>query len=300
MYNLKSFIQRSIQMDSLKFRISRLFLYFILVSVFLFVSGNVGRYLIESQDMERKVAMLLQGMIFTGLTLIVLYILQRKSPESLKSIGLKGVNSLSKMAIGIALPFVLLGAGIFTAYLFGGIENLRMNLTTSVVLSIFINTITAFMYEAFPEEVFIRGLIFEELQKKFRFFVSLLLQPLIFICVPITVISMESMFFNTPFALTIDYFILLFAFGIALQLYRTYTGSLWMNIIFHIVYLEVARYISLGGTYESGVALLEFDETFEGFMSLFLFIVIFSIVSILVLSVLILNDKRKVKHNRAL
>ena len=282
------------------FRISRLFLYFILVSLFLFVAGNVGRYLIETQDMDRKVAVLLQGMIFTGLTLIVLYELKRKSPESFKSIGLKGVNSSSKMAIGIALPFILLGVGILTAYLFGGIENLSMNLTTSVVISVLINTITAFMYEAFPEEVFIRGLIFEELQKKFRFFVSLLLQPLIFICVPITVIAMESIFFDRPFAITIDYFILLFAFGIALQLYRTYTGSLWMNIIFHIVYLEVVRYISLGGAYESGIALLEFDETFEGFMSLylsFLFIVIFSIV---VLSFLILNDRRKISHNRSM
>jgi len=247
--------------------------------------------------MDRKVAMLLQGGIFTGLTLIVLYILKRKSPGSLKSIGLKGVNSSTKMAIGIALPFILLGVGILTAYLFGGIENLSMNLTTSVVISVLINTITAFMYEAFPEEVFIRGLIFEELQRKFRFFTSLLLQPLIFICVPITVMAMDSIFFDKPLTLTIDYFILLFAFGIALQLYREYTGSLWMNIIFHIVYLEVVRYISLGGAYESGVVLLEFDETFEGFMSLylsFLFIVIFSIV---VLSVLILNDKRKIKHN---
>ncbi|MBU5466927.1 CPBP family intramembrane metalloprotease [Virgibacillus sp. MSJ-26] len=287
-------------MASSNFRISRLFLYFILVSLFLFVAGNVGRYLIETQDMDRKVAVLLQGMIFTGLTLIVLYVLKRKSPESFKSIGLKGVNSSSKMAIGIALPFILLGVGILTAYLFGGIENPSMNLTTSVIISVLINTITAFMYEAFPEEVFIRGLIFEELQKKFRFFVSLLLQPLIFICVPITVIAMESIFFDRPFAITIDYFILLFAFGIALQLYRIYTGSLWMNIIFHIVYLEVVRYISLGGAYESGIALLEFDETFEGFMSLylsFLFIVIFSIV---VLSFLILNDRRKISHNRSM
>src|SRR5690625_2181373 len=279
---------------------SRLFLYFTLISVFLFVAGNVGRYLREAQDMDRKVAMLIKGGIFTGLTLIVLYILKRKSPGILKSIGLKGVNSSTKMAIGIALPFILLGLGILTAYLFGGIENLSMNLTTSVVISVLINIITAFMYEAFPEEVFIRGLIFEELQKKFRFFVSLLLQPLIFICVPITVMSMESIFFNKPFAITIDYFILLFAFGIALQLYRTYTGSLWMNIIFHIVYLEVVRYISLGGAYESGVALLDFDETFEGFMSLylsFLFIVIFSIV---VLSFFILNDRRKMRFNRSL
>lgn len=287
-------------MDSLKFKISRLLLYFILVSVFLFVSGNVGRYFIEVQDMERKVAMLLQGTIFTGLTLIVLFILKRKTPELFRLIGLKGVNSLSKMAIGIALPFILLGVGILTAYLFGGIEKISMNLTKSVVISILINTMTAFMYEAFPEEVFIRGLIFEELQKMFRFFTSLFLQPLIFICVPITVMAMESIFFDRPFALTIDYFILLFAFGIALQLYRAYTGSLWMSIIFHIVYLEVVRYISLGSKYEAGVALIEFDETFEGFMSLylsFLFIVIFSIV---VLSVLILNDRRKIRHNRSL
>src|SRR5690625_7927757 len=111
-------------------------------------------------------------MIFTGLTLIVLYILKRKSPESFKSTGLKGINSTTKMAIGVALPFILLGLGILTAYLFGGIENLRMNLTTSVVISVLINTITAFMYEAFPEEVFLRGLIFEELRKKFSFLTS--------------------------------------------------------------------------------------------------------------------------------
>lgn len=100
-------------MDSLKFRISRLFLYFLLVSVFLFVTDNFGQYLIETHGMDRKIAMLLQGVIFTGLTLIVLYILKRKSPELFKSIGLKGVNSSSKLAIGIALPFILLVLGIF-------------------------------------------------------------------------------------------------------------------------------------------------------------------------------------------
>src|SRR5690625_6844822 len=108
--------------------------------------------------------------------------------------------------------------------------------------------------------------------------------------------TMELMFFHNPFALTIDYFILLFAFGIALQLYRKYTGSLWMNIVFHIVYLEVARYISLGGTYESGVALIEFDEAFEGFMSLYLSFLFIVILSVVVLSVLILNDKSNKNH----
>ncbi len=89
--------------------------------------------------------------------------------------------------------------------------------------------------------------------------------------------------------------ILLFAFRIALQLYRAYTGSLWMNIIFHIVYLEVARYISLGGKYEAGVSLIEFDKMFEGFMSLYLSFLFNVILSIVVLSGLILDDRKKSK-----
>src|SRR5699024_8445369 len=152
----------------------------------------------------------------------------------------------------------------------------------------------AFMYEAFPEEVLIRGLIFEELRKKLRDFTTLFLQPLIFICVPIAVMAMESIFFHMHSAVPIDNFILLIVYPLDLHLYIAYTGYLWMSIIFHLIYLEVTRYIALGGVYESEVALLEFDETFEGFMSLYLSFLFMIILSIVVLSVLILNDKRKI------
>ncbi|WP_212962784.1 CPBP family intramembrane glutamic endopeptidase [Siminovitchia fordii] len=251
--------------------------------------------MIEAQGLDRQIGMLVQGVIFTGLTLVVLYRLKRRNPEMFKNIGLKGVNSPSKLIVGIALPFILLVSGVLTAYLFGGIENVSLNLTTNVIIAILINAVTAFMYEAFPEEVFIRGLIFEEVHKKFRFIISLILQPLIFICVPIMVMLLASIFFSEPFAISVDYFILLYTFGIALQLYRKYTGTLWMSIIFHIVYLEVARYISMGSMYNSDASLLEFDEAFGGFMALylsFLFIVVFSIV---VLSILLLIDKRENK-----
>ena len=270
-------------------------MYFIFVSFFLFISGNIGQYLIKVQGMDRQIGLFLQGVIFTGLTLFVLFILKRRDPDVFKKIGLKGVSSSSRLIVGIALPFILVLSGILTAYLFGGIKNVSLNLTAGVLMAVLINTVTAFMYEAFPEEVFIRGLIFEELSKKFRFSISLIIQPLIFICVPITVMAMESLFFSKPFSINIGYIILLFVFGIALQLYRKYTGTIWMNIIFHVIYLEVARYISSGGIYESDIALLVFDETFGGFMTLylsFLFILLFSIV---VLSILLLMDKRKSK-----
>lgn len=282
-------------MDSSYFRISRLILYFVLVSLFLFVSGNIGQYLIENKGLDKAIGMLLQGVIFTCLTLLILHILKRKTPDLFSNIGLKGLNSPSKLIVGITLPCILVLLGIVTAYLFGGIENVRFNFTANVIIAILINAVTAFMYEAFPEEVFIRGLIFQELNKKFRFIISLILQPLIFICIPIAVMALELILFGKPFVITIDYIILLFTFGIALQLYRQYTGTIWMSIIFHIIYLEVVRYISMGGIYNPDVALLEFDEAFGGFMTLylsFLFVVVFSVV---VLSILLLIENRKDK-----
>lgn len=276
-----------------RLRISRLLMYFVLVSIFLFISSNVGQYLIELQYTERKIALLIQGVIFTGLTLFVLFILKKRSPNVFKKIGLKGVNSLSKLIVAIALPIILVLLGILTANLFGGIENVSLNLTMSVLMAVLMNTVTALLYEAFPEEVFIRGLIFEELHKKFRFIFSLILQSFIFVCVPIMVAAMDSLFFSKPFTINIGYLILLFVFGITLQLYRKYTGTIWMNILFHIIYLEVARYISMGNTYEPDIALLVFDEAVGGFMLLylsFLFILLFSIV---VLAILLLIDKRK-------
>ena len=270
-------------------------MYFFLVSFFLFVSGNSGQYLIEVQGMDRQMGLFLQGVIFTGLTILVLFILKRKDPDVFKKIGLKGVSSSSRLIVGIALPIILVLSGILTAYLFGGIKNVSLNLTAGVLVAVLINTMTAFMYEAFPEEVFIRGLIFEELSKKFRFIISLILQPLIFICVPITVAAMDSLFFSKPFSINIGYIILLFVFGITLQLYRKYTGTIWINIMFHVIFLEVARYISLGGTYEPDIALLVFDETFGGFMYLYLSILFILLFSIVVLSILLLMDKRKNK-----
>lgn len=65
-----------------------------------------------------------------------------------------------------------------------------------------------------------------------------------------------------------------------------------MSIIFHIIYLEVARYISMGAMYDPDFTLLEFDKTFEGLMTLyllFLFIVVFSVVMLIVL---LLIDKK--------
>src|SRR5699024_2363068 len=141
----------------------------------------------------------------------------------LKYIGLKRARVSPRLIVGIILPLALLSSGILTAYLFGGIDNVSLNLEPTVLIAILINTVTAFLYEAFPEEVFIRGMIFEELNKKFCFDFSWLLQQLLFICVGLLFTVLNLVFFQYLIELTIYYFMLLLAFGIAFQLYRTYT-----------------------------------------------------------------------------
>lgn len=66
-----------------------------------------------------------------------------------------------------------------------------------------------------------------------------------------------------------------------------------MSIIFHVIYLEVTRYISSGGMYDTNTTLLQFDETFGGFMMLYLSFLFIVVLSVVVLSILLLIDNRK-------
>ena len=49
--------------------------------------------------------------------------------------------------------------------------------------NVLFNCLFAVLYEAFPEEVLIRGLILNELRKKFKFIPSLFIQPVLFVII---------------------------------------------------------------------------------------------------------------------
>src|SRR5690625_4945401 len=81
-------------------------MYVVLISLFLFLAGNTGQYLINNQGMNRELGMLLQGVIFTGLTVMFLYVFKKRHPNVLKDIELVGVSISAKSIIGILLPFI--------------------------------------------------------------------------------------------------------------------------------------------------------------------------------------------------
>lgn len=279
--------------DNQNIQPSAIVIYAALAAAFLFISGQTGSYLLENTDLSLKLVRFLQGVLFTALTLVLFFFVRRKDGEIVRKIKLGSPKSPGRMKTAILIPFILISLGILSADIFGLVENTSLNLKTSVMMALLLDTVTAFLYEAFPEELFLRGLIYEQLRRKFSFLVSLFFQTMIFLLVAVSSFMLQSVLFGDPFSITPDYIILIFFFGLVLQLAKEYTGTLWMSIIFHLIYLETARFIS-GATSTGREGLIVFDELFPGALIIylsFLFVVMGSLIcfSILVFRLSKLN-----------
>src|SRR5699024_8211706 len=253
--------------DNQNIQPSAIVIYAALAAAFLFISGQTGSYLLENTDLSLKLVRFLQGVLFTALTLVLFFFVRRKDGEIVRKIKLGSPKSPGRMKTAILIPFILISLGILSADIFGLVENTSLNLKTSVMMALLLDTVTAFLYEAFPGELFLRGLIYEQLRRKFSFLVSLFFQTLIFLLLAVS--------------------------SFMLQLAKEYTGTLWMSIIFHLIYLETARFIS-GATSTGKEGLIVFDELFPGALIIylsFLFVVMGSLIcfSILVFRLSKLN-----------
>ena len=54
-----------------------------------------------------------------------------------------------------------------------------------------------------------------------------------------------------------------YIFGITLQLYREFAGSLWANMLFHLVCLETVRFVFMS----SSQSIIKFHETQQGVLA---------------------------------
>ncbi|MEB8096763.1 hypothetical protein NGH57_04285 [Staphylococcus xylosus] len=88
-----------------------------------------------------------------------------------------------------------------------------------------------------------------------------------------------------PLAQVIQFYV----FGIALQLYREYSNSIWPSVLFHLICLELTRYVFD----QHNAPIILFNESSEGMMILIGLLLCMYLGSILSLSVLLfLNQKR--------
>ncbi|MFY2153220.1 CPBP family intramembrane glutamic endopeptidase [Mammaliicoccus sciuri] len=242
----------------------RIILYISLCTGILIFSAVFSTYLQHAIHIPNKIQQLLSGLIFTIGTVITLILIKRKRPNIISDLNLEVPIINKSFVIAICLPLILMLLVFIVTGLAGMHDQIHINLNSRVWLSFLFNIVFAILYEAFPEEVFIRGLILNELKNKMSFKNTLIIQPICFLIIACLAQLLTPIFFGEKGLLDISYIIIIFTFGIALQLYREYAQSLWANMFFHIVCLEAMRNV-FPGNKES---LIIFQEQLPGLVAL--------------------------------
>ncbi|WP_245548505.1 CPBP family glutamic-type intramembrane protease [Gracilibacillus lacisalsi] len=88
--------------------------------------------------------------------------------------------------------------GIFLAASFGWISIEKWHTPDQWLIAILVNMGIAFLYEALPEELALRGFVFDVLRHRFATWVAVQLQTLIFLSVPLTTTLLQVLIGLAP------------------------------------------------------------------------------------------------------
>ncbi|MGD6886775.1 CPBP family intramembrane glutamic endopeptidase [Staphylococcus shinii] len=270
-------------MNTKNFKFTNLIIYIIITCLIFIISTNTPQ-LLDKTTLPNDIPQLFSGLLFTLLTIsFILFIYKETNKDIITDIGL--LNKANRpLIIALVLPIILFILSILLGFATGTLHNLSLSSDGSAWYAFLLNVLVAFLYEAFPEELLVRGVILSELRKKLSFLSTLFLLPLVF-----ALIGLLSHAFSTliatgnltppPLIILIQFYI----FGIALQLYREYSNSIWPSVLFHLICLELTRYVFN----QQNNPIILFNEPVTGIMLLIGLFLTMYLGSIVTLSVLL-------------
>ncbi|MGN8646571.1 lysostaphin resistance A-like protein [Gracilibacillus sp. HCP3S3_G5_1] len=257
------------------------------------LSGNIA----EQFGLARNFQLLIQGIVMSGIVVPTVWYLYRHFYQITGVKQGKPIYSWKKayhFFTGVLLAVALASVGIVIASSLGWITIETWHTPDQWLVPLLINIVIAFLYEALPEELALRGLVYDVLRHRFAAWAAVLLQTLLFLSVPLTTTLLQVLVGLAPGnTITISYVMLILLFGICLQLLRLWTGSLWTSIGFHLAYLEITRFV-VSANY--GANIISYQELFPGLGVIFISLVMIVIGGIVV-SLLLLGTKRLLQKN---
>ncbi|WCR28421.1 CPBP family intramembrane metalloprotease [Paenibacillus thiaminolyticus] len=265
--------------------------------VSLFLAGLAGDAANQLLGLSGNSRTFVQGIVMSGLVVpIILYLY----PHVYKITGATSKPSvyswkrLPHFITGVLLAIALASLGFIIASSQGWIVMGKWHTPDQWLAALLTNVIIAFLYEALPEELGLRGMLYDLLRHRFAAWLAVLFQIILFILVPITATGLQVLFGLAPGnIINMPYIILILSFGTCLQLLRLWTGSLWASIGFHLAYLEIMRFVILPHQY--GGPIITFHESVPGLVGLFTMIMI--IVGGIIVSLVILGAKRFIRKS---
>jgi len=264
----------------------------------LFLASLSGELSAQLFDASRDFQNFIKGFVMSGLVVpIVLYLYQHvyRMTGNKPSTPVYSWKRLYHFFTGVFLAIALASLGIIIAGYQGWLIIEDWHAPNQWYGPLLINITFAFFYEALPEELGLRGLLYDVLRYRFATWLSVLLQTLLFVLVTIAVALIQALVGLTPgVSINIGYIILILCFGLCLQLLRLWTGSLWTSIGFHLAYLEIMRFAISPQQY--GVSPI---ITYDGSMPELgaLICVIMMVIGGIIVSLIILGAKRFIRKS---
>ncbi|UHA73390.1 CPBP family intramembrane glutamic endopeptidase [Paenibacillus sp. 481] len=208
------------------------------------LTGNVAE---QWFGLARNSRLWVQAVVMSGLVVpIMLYLYQHvyrmtglkpKTPEY-------SWKKLTHFITGVLLALALVSFGFIIARTQGWIVIEEWHAPDQWLAALFVNIVIAFLYEAFPEELGLRGMLYDVLRHRFSTWLSLILQTLLFVAVTTAVALLQALVGLTPgVSIAVPYILFILCFGLCLQLLRLWTRNLWTTIGFHLAYLEITRFV---------------------------------------------------------
>lgn len=263
------------------------------IVISLFLATLTGSF-IEKFELSRNVVLLSQGIVMSGLVIpIILYLYK----HVYKMKGVKpnkpvySWKSAYHFMTGLMLSISLAFLGFVIAIYQGWIVIEEWHGPRSWLIALLINAIIAFLYEALPEELALRGIIYDVLRHRFVAWLAVLMQTVLFLSVPLAVSQLQVFVgMSSENMVSAPYIILIFCFGICLQLLRQWTKSIWTSIGFHLGYLELTRFVVMPSGY-GAPPIITYQDTLHGLGGVFISLVMIVLGGIIV-SLIILTAQK--------
>ncbi len=186
---------------------------------------------------------IMSGIIVPGVWWLRRY-MDRRPFAGLEMLGF--VRSLKGFALGSGLILVPTAITLLCTVIFGW-ASLGINSAPGATTAIVVGTLTAFFFEALPEELIFRGYIFRNLNTVMRKWTAGLTTILLFTLLPIVIVLIQKNLLGMEIQvgpsdhITGGYLLTMFFFATFLQYLRVLTGGVWAGIGFHLFFLMSNR-----------------------------------------------------------
>lgn len=260
----------------------------------LFLAIVAGSY-VKGAGASSQTMFIVQAIVCAILIVPTVFIIVRRFRFHEKFLPLTK-KTLLHLLSGVGLAGGLASLGVWLAIRNGWITDVKWDFSIELLTVIVIQALISLGYEAIPEELTLRGVVYSGLRSHLSAVIAVVAQVILFILVPVTIDGLKyaiGMSFQSQ--ISIPYILLLFLFGINLQLFRIITGSLWASIGFHITFLLCSRYL-----FGPNERLLSFTEETQGVtqvMIMFGFVILGSCVVLSLFQAIRFYHSKKINKN---